>query len=198
MSDRFFSYDGETFATHATLTEAREESQKAIDHFRGEAGFDGEWADEVARVCWGEIRERAEALPDEESEDDEPRCDYALAPTNPGERPALTRAAADVLAEREKQRAKWGDDHDDTHTNPPVLPLTAAVLAIEGLPGVPWSLNAIRNDSPEWVRSLVDRHGPRARLVIAAALLLAEIERLDRAAATVVDAPEVAPPAAPA
>jgi hypothetical protein len=75
---RYFSFDGETYTTHATETEAREEAQRAIDHFRDEAGFDGEWQDEAARVAWGEIRQCAEMVPDEQSEDDEPRCDCVL------------------------------------------------------------------------------------------------------------------------
>jgi hypothetical protein len=75
---RYFSFDGETYTTHPTKEAARKEATDAIEFFRTEAGFDGEWLDEVARVCWGEIRECAEAIPDEASEDEEPRCDYVL------------------------------------------------------------------------------------------------------------------------
>lgn len=94
--------------------------------------------------------------------------------------PAADRALRDVIAERQKQRAKWGDAHDDGHTNPCALPLAAAVLAAAEEPGVGWRL---LDDSPEWVRDLVRRHGARERRIIAAALLLAEVERIDRAAA---------------
>jgi hypothetical protein len=94
------------------------------------------------------------------------------------ERLAKPGALRDVLAEREKQRAKWGDAHDDEHGNG-ALALAAADVILDGRPGVPsWLLAG----SPEWVVNLVRRHGERDRLVIAAALLLAEIERLDRAA----------------
>jgi hypothetical protein len=89
----------------------------------------------------------------------------------------MTQAEIDILAEREKQRQKWGDAHDDGHTNPRALPLAAAYLATAALPGMPF---ASLDNAPAWVRALHRNHGDRARLVIAAALLIAEIERIDR------------------
>ena len=89
-------------------------------------------------------------------------------PANPRQAPTSA-ALADVIAEREKQRAKWGDAHDDGH-DPGDLAKGAAHLV-----------------TGEWVfdswPKLLRRKNPavRARLVIAAALLLAEIERIDRA-----------------
>ena len=67
----------------------------------------------------------------------------------------LTQAARDVLAKREEHRATAGDAHDDTLTDGVIIEAAAGVLALP-LPH------------------------PRARLVLATALLLAEIERLDR------------------
>lgn len=77
----------------------------------------------------------------------------------------LTKAEQDVLAERAKQRVKWGDKHDDEHTSGD-LAHTAGCLSL----GIndPWHLGL--------------RHDRRERLVIASALLIAEIERVDRAA----------------
>lgn len=88
---RFFSFDGETYTTHETPEEARTFAADAIEFFRREAGIDGEWQDEVARVAWGEIREHAEAQPDEQSEDDVPPCDYALL-AHPREVDAIAKA----------------------------------------------------------------------------------------------------------
>ena len=98
----------------------------------------------------------------------------------------MSPALADVIAEREKQRAKWGDDHDDEHIFGAIR-IAAASLAVDGTdahvessdgdPGVnfdPWGLVARYG----YGGTKPDR---RRALVIAAALLLAEIERLDRA-----------------
>lgn len=90
-TNQYFSFDGETYATHATEAEARQNAAAAIEFFRREAGLDGEWRDEVDRVAWGEIREHAEAQPDEHSEDDKPMCDYALA-AHPRELDAVAKA----------------------------------------------------------------------------------------------------------
>lgn len=83
-------------------------------------------------------------------------------------------AVRDVLAERDKQRAKWGDAHDDKHSDG-ALSAAAAVLAHPEVDGV---------FGPDWAFELRVKHDndDRTRRVIAAALLLAEIERLDRRA----------------
>lgn len=78
------------------------------------------------------------------------------------------RAVVDVLAERAKQRAKWGDGHDDAHDRGDLA--KAATHMITG----DWVFDS-------WPQELRRRHSNgRDRLVIAAALILAEIERLDR------------------
>ena len=87
--------------------------------------------------------------------------------------PTLTKAETDVLAEREKQRAKWGDDHDDGHLPGELSTAAAYVASPTGLDDT--------TDPPDWAYAIDATHSPRERLVIAAALLLAEIERLDRA-----------------
>ena len=87
----------------------------------------------------------------------------------------LTKAAADVLAERNRQieAEGWTPEHDDSHA-PGSLADAAACYAgafdNQPLPATwPWEVN--------WWKPK-DR---RRNLVRAAALLLAEIERLDRA-----------------
>lgn len=107
---------------------------------------------------------------------------------------SLTKAAKDVLAERQRQVEKegWSPEHDDEHTDGSMAHAAAAYcLCAEGPPrpgepsefhsSRPWDFNILRSI---WPRSW----GPprpkdrRSNLVRAAALLLAEIERLDRAA----------------
>lgn len=75
---RFFVFDGESYdATHTSPDDARKAAEKALDGWRQDA--DTEWADEVRSVAWGEVIERAEAVPDEHAEDDEERgVDYRL------------------------------------------------------------------------------------------------------------------------
>lgn len=92
-----------------------------------------------------------------------------------------TVAWVDVLNEREKQRRMWGDEHDDREHPDGQLADVAAFLAHS------WS----HFDAPEWGQVLwhKHRHDRRRQLIIAAALCIAEAERLDRAAAPVVLAP---------
>lgn len=97
----------------------------------------------------------------------------------------MTQAETDILAEREKQRRKWGDDHDDDHAWG-LLRLAAASLAVDGTDGrvVHPDGEPGENFDP-W--GLTGRYGylgttpdKRRALVIAAALLVAEVDRLDR------------------
>lgn len=101
---------------------------------------------------------------------------FAAAPTPPAE--AVTDAARDVLAERRRQveAEGWTPAHDDAHDDGELAEAAAAYALDNGWAGAP---------PPSWPWSAAwwkpkDR---RSNLVRAAALLLAEIERLDRAAA---------------
>lgn len=102
-----------------------------------------------------------------------------------------TAAARDVLAERERQKAieGWTPEHDDEHANDQMA--LAAVCYADPCPQLMWrqfqlSRNPLQSFKvpklwpwdPEWWKPK-DR---RRNLVRAAALLLAEIERLDRSA----------------
>lgn len=98
----------------------------------------------------------------------------------------LTRGEMDVLAERERQRRKHGDRHDSGHHGNGDLVSAAVVLATgadqaEDIRGVEWALD-LYDRTPD----------DRTRLVMAAALLVAEIDRLDRLAEA--RAVPVAPP----
>lgn len=87
----------------------------------------------------------------------------------------MERALADVIVEREKQRIQWGNEHDDEHDDGSLAGV-ASFLA--------WPTDGEQSfdmEPPEWAAPLASKHARRQRLVIAAALLLAEIERLDRA-----------------
>jgi hypothetical protein len=85
---------------------------------------------------------------------------------------ALTKAAQDVLAERERQRNKWGDGHDDEHTNETLAYGSVSYL----LPG--------QKPTPsDWAykSKVIDREPRRDQLVKGAALALAALEHFDRA-----------------
>lgn len=84
-------------------------------------------------------------------------------------------AELDVLAERARQRKKWSATHDDEHTMHELAHAAAALLLGSAHP---WGLAN-------------KHHSRRARLVVAAALVLAEIERVDRAAVAKEGSPDV-------
>lgn len=90
----------------------------------------------------------------------------------------LTSTVLAVLAERARQRAIWGDTHDDEAHDEGELGAAAAVLALP--PGaVEWLNGAAPHWAVEMRRKLVNnRYGT---LVRAAALLISELERLHRA-----------------
>ena len=89
---------------------------------------------------------------------------------------AITKAAADVLAERRRQieREGWTPEHDDEH-NAGEMARAAACYALFNTAPTPtmWPR--------QWDASWWKPKDDRSNLVRAAALLLAEIERLDRA-----------------
>lgn len=88
----------------------------------------------------------------------------------------------EVAAEREKQRAKWGDDHDDEHESEELAD-AAALLACSQPPGTAKGTMPLAVAAPGWAMDIHLRvETRREECVIAAALLIAEIERLDRLA----------------
>lgn len=105
----------------------------------------------------------------------------------------LTPAARDVLAERRRQVEVegWDADHDDEHNHGELAGAAAAyatlhshlrpeVVVDEELMQLLWPF------SPAWLKPT----GPRRDLVKAGALILAEIERLDREAARAAGEPK--------
>jgi hypothetical protein len=97
----------------------------------------------------------------------------------------LTQAVRDVLAERQRQIdvEGWDAHHDDEHQGGEgSLAAAAAAYAIESVPGTrTQEFGAVPKCWP-WERQWWKPSTPRRMLVKAAALVLAEIERLDRAA----------------
>jgi len=127
-------------------------------------------------------------------------CKAVLAMPTP-----ITPAAADVLAERRRQveAEGWTPEHDDQHSDGELAQAAAVYahpLAIKLVEPIaarerrddpwPWhdsaDVSGGRGDCPcwGWVRAWFKPRTRRRDLVRAAALLLAEIERLDRLAAT--------------
>lgn len=92
---------------------------------------------------------------------------------------AQTQAARDVLAERLRQMDEngWTNEHDDQNPDGDMALAAACYAANAG--GVPWSGNApsFWPWSTEWWKPST----PRRDLEKAGALILAEIERIDRA-----------------
>lgn len=103
------------------------------------------------------------------------------APTQP-ELQELSDAASDVLAERQRQISieGWSPEHDDAHRGYE-LAIAAGCYAMYTLaypagdppPNWPWEKS--------WWKPSKDRRDRRRNLVKAGALILAEIERIDRA-----------------
>ncbi len=103
---------------------------------------------------------------------------------NGGPAALQTDAARDVLAERARQISAegWSTDHDDTHTRNEL----AEAAACYAFPA-PYGVNPATKGLPvpknwPWGELWWKPKDRRRNLVRAAALLLAEIERLDRAA----------------
>lgn len=83
-----------------------------------------------------------------------------------------TDALRDVLLERQRHHVKWGDSHDDSEEKAGELAKAAGALA----------LDFVGDAVDFWGYRLVKkyRNDRRKRLVVAASLLLAEVERMDR------------------
>lgn len=100
--------------------------------------------------------------------------------------PPESAAARDVLAERERQKSGegWTEAHDDAHSRGEMAAAAATYAINTFIRGLsvsmywPWDM--------KWFKP----KGTRRDLVRAGALILAEIERLDRAAGKVVPAAE--------
>lgn len=92
----------------------------------------------------------------------------------------MTKAAMDVLAERERQKAAegWTPEHDDEHADGSMAK-AAAMYAVEAVPQAP--VNRLFQILWPWSLAWWKPKGHRQNLVRAGALILAEIERLDRA-----------------
>jgi hypothetical protein len=112
----------------------------------------------------------------------------------------LTKAAQDVLAERQRQidAEGWTPEHDDEHANGEMAMAAACYAAhssvwqaieyttVRDKPGLAQRLVTAQQFVGRmwpWGRAGWNPKDDRRNLVRAAALLLAEIERLDRAAA---------------
>ncbi|WYK06475.1 hypothetical protein DWF04_016480 [Cereibacter sphaeroides f. sp. denitrificans] len=109
----------------------------------------------------------------------DPGLDYLRA----GNRPAgPTKAAADVLAERARQISAegWTPEHDDTHQHGQIAGAALCYLA-EDIPH--WARQQAHGCYWPWDASWWKPTDHRRNLVKAGALILAEIERLDRAEA---------------
>lgn len=93
----------------------------------------------------------------------------------------ITQAAADVLAERQRQISVegWTPEHDDEHTHGELVQ-AAADLCLYGT-----DFRVVDPDGDQMIGwGLTERHrdNRRRQLVIAGALIIADIERRDRAA----------------
>lgn len=110
--------------------------------------------------------------------------------------PAVTRAATDVLAERQRQISveNWTPEHDDQHTDASMALAAGSYCESAARPSIlarkPGAAFAIPKLWPQsWSRDWWKPKSPREDLVRAAALIIAEIERLDRAAIATGDQP---------
>jgi len=96
-------------------------------------------------------------------------------------RTLATAAAKDVLAERERQKSAegWTPEHDDEHDDGSLAQAAACYLL--NAQSIPFSCG--NSTIWPWAREWWKPKDRRRDLVRAGALILAEIERLDRAAA---------------
>lgn len=98
----------------------------------------------------------------------------------------MSKALHDVIAERRRQveQEGWTAQHDDVEHTAGALALAAACYAVVG--AIPLEADRVFGRYWPWTRDWWKPTEPRRNLVKAAALILAEIERLDREAGTVV------------
>lgn len=96
----------------------------------------------------------------------------------------MTTVIEEIAAERQRQRDEegWDDAHDDEHTDGS-LATAAACYALSGAGISDGMLARIRAAVWRWASKWWKPKSKRRDLIRAAALLVAEIERLDRKAA---------------
>lgn len=104
----------------------------------------------------------------------------ATPPAHDAPAEALSDAARDVLAERKRQvdAEGWTADHDDEHVNGGMA-VAAACYAITARQGLEAQATELW-DWTGWAKAWFKPKDPRRNLIRAGALILAEIERLDR------------------
>lgn len=105
-------------------------------------------------------------------------CLYTVAPTPAVQVDALTQAARDVLAERQRQinAEGWTPEHDDVHQ---LGELSQAAACYASQAFGQYGLSKFWPWAAKWWKPSKD---PRRNLEKAGALILAEMERIDRAA----------------
>jgi hypothetical protein len=136
----------------------------APDHINAVLSMEGDGYAEYGTVLAWDVFQAAEKLSTETVD-------------NPVDTTSLTNAARDVLAERVRQVEVewWAPEHDDLHIDGELAEAAAAYAseAAHSWGGVPggWP----------WAAKWWKPGTPRRNLVKAGALILAEIERLDRA-----------------
>ena len=194
---RYFIYDpdGEGFIYYRSAEDRDADSQNII-----RAYLDDGWDEAVENVVAGEISHTCEKVnvrhrPPEDEIDGEGcdgegtywgefdyMCNYELVAANG----APSKAAIDVLAERQRQVSAegWTPEHDDEHACDEI----AAFACVYAMPPAvrDWDASSTgygatlgQAIAPEgWQPKYGDR---RRELVKAGALIVAEIERLDRA-----------------
>lgn len=192
---RFFIFDpmDASFICYRTVEDRDSEVQDFINLYCDEA-----WDEQVEQLCIGEIggvarqvnvRHRPAELGedgcslDESGEywgEHEIKCDYQIAPFPP----RISQAAQDVIAERRRQVEAEGfvPEQDDGYTRNELADASASYALCAGKPGShttiwPWGQHTFKPSA--------DR---RRDMVKSVALGIAEIERLDRAAAKAGDA----------
>lgn len=195
---RFFVHDplGETFICFRTAEERDAMMKDIIDGYCDEG-----WSEEVEQVCIGEIsgvagkvnvKLRPEKVDEEGYDEDgsfwgefESKCDYNIIPFPP----RVSQAAQDVIAERRRQIEKegWTPEHDDEHVDGEMAAAAACYAIMETKASMNDALDGEGRQRTRfpwpWSWSWWKPRSHRENLVRAGGLILADIERLDRAAA---------------
>jgi hypothetical protein len=133
----------------------------------------------------------AEAIDFHDGEDNEIVAEWRKALEATAASPdGMTDAARDVLAERRRQIEVegWAPEHDDGHHAGEMAAAAAAYALFTTTSRVPFSLSKAIRDALPWIwrwdaKWFKPSGDSRRDLVKAGALLIAEIERLDRAPA---------------